>query len=160
MTRRNIWLAATAAAMAAAMAFHAAGGKASAQTYPDKPVRVIVGYAAGGSVDITARILADKLSQRLGQRFIIDNRPGGGTTIASQQLAKSPPDGYTLMMADIAHSANPALIETLPYDTEKDFAPVVLVVFFPAVLAINQSVPATDLKSFLAYAKANDGKLN
>ena len=156
MTRGIGWL----AAIAAAFMFCAAAGVASAQTYPDRPVRIIVGYAAGGSVDITARIIADKLSQRTGQRFYVDNRPGGGTMIASQLFAKSPPDGYTLMLADIAHSANPALYEQLPYDTERDFTPVVLVVFFPAVLAINQEVPAKNLKEFLAYAKTKDGQLN
>lgn len=148
------------AAMAIALMFQAATGIASAQTYPDKPVRIIVGYAPGGSVDITARIIADKLSQRMGQRFYVDNRPGGGTLLASQQLVKADPDGYTLMLADIAHTANPALYEQMPYDTEKAFTPIVLAVFFPAVLAINDKVPANNLKEFLAYAKTKDGQLN
>lgn len=156
MTLRNLLV----AAMAIACVIQAAAGAASVQTYPDKPVRIIVGYAPGGSVDITARIIADKLSQRLNQRFFIDNRPGGGTLIATQLLAKSDPDGYTLMLADIAHTANPALYEQMPYDTEKAFTPVVLAVFFPAVLAINEAVPANTLQEFIAYAKTKDGQLN
>ena len=156
MIKRKLWC--TAAAVA--MTFQAALGSASAQTYPDKPIRLIVGYAPGGSVDIVARIITEKIGDRMGQRFVIDNRPGGGTTIASQLLAKSPPDGYTLMMADIAHGANPALNDALPYNTEKDFTPVVQVAYFPAVLATENSVPAKNLQEFLAYAKSKDGQLN
>lgn len=131
-----------------------------ADEYPIRPIRLIVGYAPGGSVDITARILADKLSQRFRQQVFVDNRPGGGTILASQQLIKSAPDGYTLMLADIAHTANPAVHEHLPYDTEKAFKPVVLAVFYPSVLVVNKSVPVDNLKDFIAYAKKNDGKLN
>jgi tripartite-type tricarboxylate transporter receptor subunit TctC len=116
-------------------------GTAFAQGYPNRPIRLIVGYAAGGSVDIVCRILADKLSQRLGQQVVVDNRPGGGTQVASSMLVKSEPDGYTLMMADIAHGANPALNAKLPYDTLKDFEPIVLVAVFPSILAVDQSLP-------------------
>lgn len=133
---------------------------ARADEYPIRPIRLIVGYAPGGSVDITARILADKLSQRFRQQVFVDNRPGGGTILASQQLIKSAPDGYTLMLADIAHTANPAVHEHLPYDTEKAFKPVVLAVFYPSVLVVNKSIPVDNLKDFIAYAKKNDGKLN
>ena len=131
-----------------------------ADDFPTRPIRLIVGYAPGGSVDITARILADKLSQRLGQQVYVDNRPGGSTIIASQQLVKAAPDGYTLMLADIAHTANPALHAQLPYDTLKAFKPIVLAVFYPSVLVVNKSIPVTNLKEFIAYAKKNDGKLN
>jgi tripartite-type tricarboxylate transporter receptor subunit TctC len=153
--KQGIFRAAFAAAFVAAFA-----GSAPAQTYPERPIRLIVGYAPGGSVDIVARIITDKLAQRLGQRFVVDNRPGGGTIIASQLLAKSAPDGYTLMLADIAHGANPALNEALPYNTEKDFMPVVQVAFFPAVLAVEKSLPVHNLQEFVAYAKEKDGQLN
>jgi len=133
---------------------------ARADHFPSRPIRLIVGYAPGGSVDITARILADKLSQALGQQVFVDNRPGGGTIIASQQLLKAAPDGYTLMLADIAHTANPALHAHLPYDTLKAFKPVVLAVFYPSVLVVNKDVPVSNLKQFIQYAKKNDGKLN
>jgi tripartite-type tricarboxylate transporter receptor subunit TctC len=133
---------------------------AGADAYPNRPVRIIVGYAAGGSVDIVARIVADKLSQRLGQRFIVDNQPGGGTIIASQALVKAAPDGHTLMLADIAHGANPALKEKLPYDTQKDFKPVVLVATLPAILAVEKSLPVKNVKELISYAKAKNGELN
>jgi tripartite-type tricarboxylate transporter receptor subunit TctC len=144
----------------AAIVFLGVSGQASAETYPSRPVHIIVGYAPGGSVDIVARIIADKLSQMNGQRFIVDNRPGGGTIIASELVARAAPDGYTVMLADIAHGANPALKAHLPYDTEKDFAPIVLVAFFPAILAVDKSLPVNDLQEFLAYAKARKGQLN
>jgi len=135
-------------------------GSASARDYPDKPVRIIVGYAAGGADDMTARIIADKLSRRMDQQFYVDNRPGGGTVIASEALAKSKPDGYTLMLGSIVLSANPALYENLPYDTEKAFVPIALVASFPALLAVNETVPANNLKEFIAYAKSKNGQLN
>ena len=156
MNGRKFWP----ALMAAALVFLAATDAASAQNYPDKAVRIIVGYAPGGAVDIVARIIADKLSQRMGQRFYVDNRPGAGTTIASQQLVKAAPDGYTLMLADIAHSANPALYTNLPYDAVKDFTPIVQVVFFPAILAVEKSLPVKTLQEFLSYARAKNGQLN
>jgi tripartite-type tricarboxylate transporter receptor subunit TctC len=133
---------------------------AQADDYPSRPIRLIVGYAPGGSVDITARIVADKLSQALGQQVFVDNRPGGGTIIASQQLLKAAPDGYTLMLADIAHTANPALHAQLPYDTLTAFKPIILAVFYPSVLVVNKTLPVSDLKEFIEYAKKNDGKLN
>jgi tripartite-type tricarboxylate transporter receptor subunit TctC len=131
-----------------------------ADNYPDRPVRIIVGYAAGGSVDIVARIIADKLSQRLGQRFLVDNQPGGGTLLASQALVKAAPDGYTLLLADIAHGANPALKEKLPYDTQKDFTPVALVALLPAILAVEKSLPVKNVKELISYAKSKSGELN
>lgn len=131
-----------------------------ADSYPSRPVHVIVGYAPGGSVDIVGRLLADKLSQVEGKPFIIDNRPGGGTIIASELLTKANPDGYSIMLADIAHGANPALKRNLPYDTEKSFAPVVMVALFPAILAVDKSIPVNNLQEFIAYAKARKGQLN
>lgn len=147
-------------ALAAVVALSALAGEVRADTYPNRPVRIIVGYAAGGSVDIIARIIADKLSQRLGQRFLVDNQPGGGTLVASQALVKAAPDGYTLMLADIAHGANPALKEKLPYDTQSDFTPVVLVALLPSILAVEKSLPVKSVKEFISYAKEKDGQLN
>jgi len=148
------------AALITALILSTASTATIAQNYPNRPVRIVVGYAAGGSVDIVARIVAEKLTQQMGQRFIVDNRPGGGTIIASQTVAKAAPDGYTIMLADIAHGANPALNEKLPYDTEQDFSPVALVALLPAILAVEKSLPVADVKEFVAYAKSKAGQLN
>ncbi|MFZ1923008.1 MAG: tripartite tricarboxylate transporter substrate-binding protein, partial [Xanthobacteraceae bacterium] len=128
--------------------------------YPNKPIRLLVGYAPGGAVDIVSRVLADPLEKRLGQRIVVDNRPGGGTIIALQTLARADPDGYTAMMADIAMAANPALHKTLPYDTFKDFEPVVLVALLPAVMAVDPKLPVKDVADFVKLAKSEPGKLN
>lgn len=126
---------------------------AAAQQFPSKTVHLIVGYAPGGSVDTVARILSDRLARRLGQSVVVENRAGGGTVIASQAVASAAPDGHTIMLADIAHSANPALNRKLPYDTTKAFAPVVMVATFPTVLAVHPSLPAKDLKAFVQLLK-------
>lgn len=126
---------------------------AAAQQFPSKTVHLIVGYAPGGSVDTVARILSDRLARRLGQSVVVENRAGGGTVIASQAVASAAPDGHTIMLADIAHGANPALNRKLPYDTTKAFAPVVMVATFPTVLAVHPSLPAKDLKAFVQLLK-------
>jgi tripartite-type tricarboxylate transporter receptor subunit TctC len=144
-------------AACAALAF---GANANAQDYPNKPIRLIVGYAPGGAVDIVSRIIAEPLGQRLGQRFIVDNRPGGGTIIALTQLAKADPDGYTMMMSDIAMSAAPALNKSLPFDTLKDFEPVVLVALLPGVMAVDKALPVKNVADFVKLAKSEPGKLN
>lgn len=131
-----------------------------AQEYPNKPIRLIVGYAPGGAVDIVSRIIADPLGQRLGQRFVVDNRPGGGTLIALNTLAKAEPDGYTMMMADIAMGAAPALNKTLQFDVFKDFEPVVLVALLPGVMAVDKSLPVKNVADFVKLAKSQPGKLN
>jgi tripartite-type tricarboxylate transporter receptor subunit TctC len=131
-----------------------------AQEYPKKPIRLIVGYAPGGAVDIVSRIIAEPLGQRLGQRFVIDNRPGGGSIIALTALAKAEPDGYTMMMADIAMGAGPALNKTLPFDTFKDFEPVTLVALLPGVMAVDKALPVKNVADFVKLAKAEPGKLN
>ena len=136
------------------------GTAAHAETYPNRPIKLLVGYAAGGAVDIVSRIVADKLSQRLGQPIVVENRPGGGTIIALSALAKSPPDGYTFMMADIAMGANPALHAALPYDTFKDFEPVVLVALLPGVMAVDKKLAVKNVAEFVALAKANPGKFD
>jgi len=133
---------------------------AGAQSYPTKPVRLIVPFAAGGSMDITARILAQKLGESLGQQFIVDNRAGGSGTIGSEMVAKSPPDGYTLMLTSASHTVNPSLFSKLPYDTQKDFTPITLVVTLPMVLVAHPSADIRSLSDFLAKAKAKPGSLS
>ena len=137
-------------------------GTASAQSgYPNKPIRLVVPFPAGGSVDVTSRSLAQKLSEQLGQPVIVDNRPGAGGNIGMDAVAKSPADGYTLGMGALStHAVNPALFSKMPYDAVKDFAPISLVVITPNVLVTNPvALPATDVASIIAAAKAN-GKVN
>jgi tripartite-type tricarboxylate transporter receptor subunit TctC len=137
-------------------------GAAQAQTtWPSKPIRIIVGFAAGGSTDVTARIIGQALSDRLGQPVLIENRPGAGGNIGADAAAKADPDGYTLLMATSStFAANPALYNSLPFDVQADFAPITVTAFIPNLLVINPSVPAKNLAEFVAYAKANPGKLN
>lgn len=137
-----------------------ANAVAQADDYPNKPIRLLVGYGPGGAVDIVSRILADRLEKRLGQRIVVDNKPGGGTIIALTTLAKATPDGYTAMMADIALSAAPALHKTLPYDTFKDFEPVVLVALLPGVMAVDKKLPVKNVADFVKLAKSEPGNLN
>jgi len=131
-----------------------------AQNYPSKPIRLIVPFPAGGGVDVIARIIGPKLSESLGHQVIVDNRAGGGTIIGTEALAKSPPDGYTMMIANSAFGANPALHAKLPYDTVRDFAPVSLVVMFPCILAVHPSFPARNVGELIGLAKATPGKLS
>jgi len=141
-----------------AISTHAAFG--AAQTFPAKPIRLVVPFAPGGSTDIVARLLAPRLSENLGQSVVVENRAGGGTTIGMDFLAKSPPDGYTLGVATLTFALNPSLFAKLPYDTEKDFAPISLVSIVPFVMAIHPSVPARSVKQFTALAKSQPGELN
>ena len=137
-------------------------GTALAQSgYPNKPIRLIVPFPAGGSVDVTSRALAQKLSEQLGQQVIIDNRPGAGGNIGMDAVAKSTADGYTLGMGALStHAVNPALFAKMPYDAVKDFAPITLVVITPNVLVTNpQALPAADLAGIVSAAKAS-GKVN
>ncbi len=145
------------AAFAAGIAL-AAG--VAAQPFPTKSIRLISPYAAGGANDIISRVLAEKLGEDFGQAVVVENKPGAGSMLASQILVKSPPDGYTIMMADIAHGANPALRKAMPYDTVKDFTPIVLVAQLPTVLLVNPSVPASTIAELVDYAKKHPGKLN
>ncbi|OGA45416.1 MAG: hypothetical protein A3G24_23065 [Betaproteobacteria bacterium RIFCSPLOWO2_12_FULL_62_13] len=128
--------------------------------YPNRPIRYILPYAVGGGVDILGRIVAQRLSERLGQQVVADNRPGASAIIGSELLARSAPDGYTIMTANIAHGANPYLRKKLPYDTIKDFAPVTLMALLPNLLVIHPSVPARSVKEFIALAKAKPGQLS
>jgi len=132
-----------------------------AQTYPSKPIRIVVGFPPGGGNDIIARLLGAKMQETWGQSVVIDNRPGHASIIAAEHVAKSAPDGYTLLVnATGGMSVNPVLYAKLPYDSLKDFVPISMVGSFPLVLIVNPSVPANSVPELVAYAKANPGKLN
>jgi len=133
---------------------------AQPQSFPSKPVTVIVPAPPGGTADISMRIIAHKLTESLGQQVIIDNRPGAGGIIASQLAVKATPDGYTVLMNYTSHAINPSLYKKLPYDSTKDFSPLTLLGVTPLVLVVHPSVPAKTVSEFIAYAKANPGKLN
>ena len=137
-------------------------GQAQAQNaWPAKPIRLIVGFAAGGSTDVTARIIAQALSERLGQPVVVENRGGAGGNIGADAVAKADPDGYTLLMATSStFAANPNLYKSLPFDVQKDFAPITVTAFIPNLLVVNPSVPANNVADFIAYLKANPDKLN
>jgi tripartite-type tricarboxylate transporter receptor subunit TctC len=137
-----------------------AAGATTAQPYPNKPGRLLVGFAPGGGVDVTARIVASKLSEIWGQQLVVDNRAGAGGTIATDIAAKAPPDGYSLLFCGIwSHGVAPSLYKHLPYDHYRDFAPVSLIGTTPNVLVVNPTVPAKSVSEFIAYTKANSGKV-
>jgi tripartite-type tricarboxylate transporter receptor subunit TctC len=134
---------------------------AHAQQYPSKPIRLIVPYTPGGGTDVTARLVAMPLSQLLGQPIVIDNRPGGGGTLAADMTAKSLPDGYTLFLGSPGPLAvNPVLMAKIPYDVQKDFQPVTQIIRSPLVLVVNNGVPVQSVKDLIALAKAKPGTLN
>jgi tripartite-type tricarboxylate transporter receptor subunit TctC len=135
-------------------------GGAMAQTYPTRPVHLIVGLTAGSAPDILARHMGQSLSQRLGQPFIIENRPGGGTNIATEAVVRSAPDGYTLLLVDTTQATNASLYDQLNFNFIRDIAPVASFFHTPFVMVVHPSVPARTLPEFIAYAKANPGKLN
>jgi tripartite-type tricarboxylate transporter receptor subunit TctC len=149
------------ARIVALAALCAAAAGASGQSYPSKPIRIVVGFPPGGGNDIIARLLGAKMQETWGQPVVIDNKPGANSIIAAEHVAKSAPDGYTLLVnATGGMSVNPVLYSKLPYDSLKDFAPISMVGSFPLVLVVNPSVPAKSVQEFLAYARANPGKLN
>ena len=133
---------------------------ACAQEYPLRPIRFIVPHTAGGGNDILARVIAPRLSDTLGQQLVVDNRGGAGAMIGTALAAKAAPDGYTLLLADAPHGANPALHSKMPYDTLRDFAAVSLVALTPSVLIVHPSIPVASVGELIALAKANPGKLN
>jgi tripartite-type tricarboxylate transporter receptor subunit TctC len=133
---------------------------AHAIDYPTRPVRVIVAVAAGGGADIVARVMGQWLSERLGQQFIVENRPGGGTNIGTEMVARAPADGYTLLLVNLTHAINATLYEKLNYNFIRDIAPVAGIVGVSNVVEIHPSVPAKTIPEFIAYAKANPGKIN
>ncbi len=134
---------------------------AFAQSYPTKPIRLIVPFAAGGGNDNVARLVGKSLSDSLGQQMVIDNRPGAGGVLGAELAAKSPPDGYTLFLGGVgSHAINPNLHERLPYDPVRDFAPVILLASAPLILVLHPSVPADSIREFIALARAKPGQLN
>src|SRR5947199_10492498 len=134
---------------------------AAAQSYPAKPIHLIVPFPPGGGNDTVARAIAQQVGPDLGQAMVIDNRPGAGGSVGAELAAKAPPDGYTLFLAGVgSHAVNPNVHARLPYDPVKDFAPVTLLASAPSVLVVNPGVPARTIAEFIAYARANPGKLN
>jgi tripartite-type tricarboxylate transporter receptor subunit TctC len=153
--RRFLQLAAGAAALPAVSRI------ARAQTYPTRPVRIIVGFPAGGSAsDIVARLMGQWLSERLGQQFVVENRPGAATNLATEVVVRAPPDGYTLLFVTATNALNHTLYNNLSFNFIRDIAPVAGTIRVPFVMLVNPSVPAKTLPEFIAYAKANPGKLN
>jgi tripartite-type tricarboxylate transporter receptor subunit TctC len=146
--------------MSAAVAAGVFSGPAWALDYPTRPVRLVVPVAPGGGADITARLIGQWLSERLGQQFIIENRPGGGTNIGTETVAHAPPDGYTLLLVNLTHAINATLYEKLNYNFARDFEPVASIIGVSNVVEIHPSVPAKTLPEFIAYAKTNPGKIN
>jgi len=145
---------------AGAAALPAVSGFAWAQAYPSRPVRWIVGFAPGGGNDIVARLMGQWLSERLGQPFIIDNRPGGGTNIATEAVVRAPADGYTLLMVGTTQAINATIYDKLNFNFIRDIAPVASIDRDALVMAVNPSVPARTVPEFIAYAKANPGKIS
>jgi tripartite-type tricarboxylate transporter receptor subunit TctC len=141
-------------------ALPAASPRASANTYPSRPVRILAGFAAGGGVDITARIIGQWLSNRLGQSFITENRPGAGGNIATDLVVNAPPDGYTLLLSTVPNAVNATLYDNLGFDFMRDTAPVAGIIRVAMVVLVHPSVPANTLPEFLSYVKANPGKVN
>ena len=152
--RAFLHLAAGAAALPALSSF------SRAQTYPSRPVRIVVGFTAGGATDIQARLMCQWLSDRLGQQFIIENRAGASGNIGTEAVAKAPPDGYTLLQIVTPHAINAALYSNLSFDFIRDIAPVICAARLAYVVVVNPSVPATTIPELVAYAKANPGKIN
>ena len=152
--RKFLHLAAGGAALPAVSRF------AWAQAYPARPVRIIVGFAAGGATDIFARMSGQWLSERLGQSFVIENRPGAGSNIAAEAVVRASPDGYTLLMVSSANAINAALYDKLNFNLVQDIAPIAGINRATYVMAVNPSFPAKTVPEFIAYAKANQGKIN
>ena len=145
---------------AGAAALPAVSRIAWAQTYPTRPVRIIVGFAPGGSADIVARLIGQWLSEHLGQQFVLETRPGAGTIIATEAVVKAPPDGYTLLLVGPSGAINATLYAKLNYNLIRDIAPVAGITRTPNVMEVNPSVPAKTVPEFITYAKANPGKIN
>jgi tripartite-type tricarboxylate transporter receptor subunit TctC len=152
--RRFLHLAAGAAALPAASRY------AWAQTYPTRPVRWIVPYPPGGATDIQARLLGQRLSERLGQPFVVENRPGGGGNIGTEAVVRAPADGYTLLLVGPPHAINATLYDKLNFDFVRDIAPIAGIMSVPNVMVVNPSVPAKTVPEFITYTKANPGKIN
>src|SRR5262245_5278906 len=155
LPRRNfLHLAASAAALPAVSRI------ASAQAYPSRPVRIVVGFPPGGGADITARLIGQWLSERLSQPFIIDNRPGAGSNIATEAVVRAPADGYTLLLVGTFNAVNATLYDKLNFNFIRDVAPVATLYYVPNVMAVHPSFPAKTILEFIAYSKSNPGKVN
>ncbi len=137
-----------------------AGGESFAVDYPTRPVHWVVGYPAGGTTDIIARLIGQWLSERLGQQFIIENKPGAGNNIGTQAVINAPPDGYTVLLVNPANAINATLYQKLPFNFIRDTLPVGGIMRVPNVMEVNPGVPAKTVAEFIAYAKANPGKIN
>jgi tripartite-type tricarboxylate transporter receptor subunit TctC len=133
---------------------------ARAQSYPARPVRIVVGFTAGGSTDIGARLIGQWLQERLGQPFVIENRPGAGTNIATESVVRAPPDGYTLLMVGPSSAVNATLYDKLSFVFLRDIAPVASLIRQPQIMLANPSLAAKTVPELIAYAKANPGKIN
>jgi tripartite-type tricarboxylate transporter receptor subunit TctC len=138
----------------------AAQAPALAQAFPNKPVTIVVPFPPGGTTDVLARTLGQKLTEAWGQPVIVENRPGAGATIGAAAVAKAPPDGYTLLMGAVHHTIASSVYASLPYDFQKDLAPVTTVAMVPNILSVNAGLPAKTVKELVAHAKANPGKLS
>ena len=144
---------------AGAAALSAVSRIARAQSYPARPVRIVVGFAAGGTGDILVRLVGQRLSERLGQPFVVDNRPGGGGNISTEAVVRAPPDGYTLLQVGTWHAVNTALYK-LDFDLIRDITPVAGIARAHLVMLVHPSFPARTVPEFIAHAKANPGKIN
>ena len=133
---------------------------ARAQAYPARPVRILVGFAPGGATDTSARLIGNWLSERLGQQFIVENRPGAGTNIATEAVVRSPPDGYTLLMVTASNAINAALYANMNFNFLRDMQPIAGVIRYPNVVEVNNDLPVKSIPEFIAYLKANPGKLS
>jgi tripartite-type tricarboxylate transporter receptor subunit TctC len=146
--------------IATASVLAAASKSTFALDYPTRPVKIVIGFAPGGPADILARVLSQYLSERLGQPFVIENRPGAGTTIAAETVVRSVPDGYTLLWTTSGDEINPSLYQKLNYNFIRDIAPVASIDLLPLIMEVAPTFPATSVAEFIAYAKANPGKIN
>jgi tripartite-type tricarboxylate transporter receptor subunit TctC len=142
------------------LALPAVSRLANADTYPSRPVRLLVGFAPGGATDTTARLIGQWLSERLGQQFIVENRVGAGTNIATEAVMRSPPDGYTLLTVTASNAINATLYEKLSFNFLRDMVPVAGIIQYPNVIEVNLDLPVKTVPEFVAYAKANPGKLS
>src|SRR5580698_11422939 len=157
MRNCNIWLGAAAIALASTGAF----GRADAQTYPNRTITLVIPFAPGGSTSIVGHVIADKMSQLLGQSIVVDNRPGAGGTVGTKYVSKSDPDGYTLLLGYTGTLAiGPSLYKEVGYDPRKDFAPIGMIGNAPSALVVHPSFPAANVAELIAFAKANPGKVN
>jgi len=160
LPRRRFLRLAAGAAVLPAMSRIARAQTASAQAYPSRPVRLVVPFGSAGATDITARLVAQRLSERLGQQFIIENRPGAGGSIDTEAVVRAPPDGYTLVMTGQFNALNAAMYDKLSFNFLSDIAPIASIIRFPNIMVVNPSLPPKTLPAFIAYAKSNPGKIN